>query len=125
MATYNIEPVSFVGPTARERSLKISFRAPNTVEGNSNPIHPATALQLSFRNDDNEVFIDRLTPRDISVDDDLCWLHIDNDTVPQFKHRPAAPAQEDFDVVLHAWRGEKLLGSWVVGRIPWHILGVE
>lgn len=114
--------------------MRIGFRAPYS---DRSPIHPATALQLSIRNQSMEIFMDRLVPRDIDEaepggvdgdgDDDnnsgrLCVVRTPLADIPRVKYNPT---HVEFDVVMHAWRGEKYLGSWVVGTIPWEVLGVE
>ncbi len=130
MATFTLEPVSFDAPSATRHGMKVGFRAPanSSSSGRSNnsnnrsPIHPATALQFSFRNECNEVFVERLTPRDIAEDEEdegLYLVRLPASQIPRFKPHAHAHSQTDFDVFMHAWRGEKLLGSWVVGTIPW------
>ncbi len=137
MPSYNLEPVSFKAPTDAAPFLTASFRLPSTDNGTTAPrssIHPATGLQLSFVNNDHEVFLERLTARDVETTTStssgtssgggggggpaagarLCSLRVPAREIPRLRFR--APAAET-DVRLHAWKGEKWLGSWSVGTL--------
>ncbi len=114
MASYTIEPVSLTGPTASRPVLAITFRVPSPRERDA--LHPATGLQVSFTDGVVDMFVERLTARDVEVvdaDDGLCRVVIGQQDLP----RARTEAGADFDVRLHAWKGEKWLGSWDAGKI--------
>ncbi|KAK2594564.1 hypothetical protein QQS21_007736 [Conoideocrella luteorostrata] len=120
--TLAITPTSFTPPSDRHDSLRISF---TTSADGSNPIFPATYLQLSYRfGDSQEIFGEIFTPRDIVGDaSGNGTYHVG---VP-FKDVPIAKvnseADLDAEVKLHAWKDEKYLDSWVVGEIKeWGVL---
>lgn len=63
-------------------------------------------------NGGHEVFTDRLTPRDVSVNDGLCHVQLPSSDIPKF----ANPADQTM-VTVHAWKGQKWLGKWEVGTL--------
>ena len=116
MASYHVEPVSISPPTASKRFLDVAFRLPSS--GGRDPIFPATGLQVSVCDNDNdmEVFLERATSRDVVVygaDATLRSLRIPESEVPRMYHSSAA----SLTVKLHAWRGEKWLGTWELGTL--------
>ncbi len=117
--TYDLQPVSFTRPSSGRPSLTITFRLPSGT--GTNPIHPATGLQLSFANKDHEPFLERLTPRDVETLGEgeeaaeagtLCTVTVAAAQMPRFPDGDA-----DTEVRLHAWRGERWLGTWAVGTV--------
>ncbi len=129
-SSYDLQPVSFEAPTDTRPFMRVSFRLPSTPRNNSaaSAIYPATGLQLSFANNGHEPFMGRLTARDVEIleGDDatsssgsageprLCSFRIPSGEIPRFAFEGAGPETE---VRLHAWRGEKWLGTWPVGKL--------
>jgi hypothetical protein len=109
-SSFALEPVSF---TPKSDAMRLSFRLPSA---SSSPpsarISPATALQFSFANGGFEAFAERLTARDVSVDDGLCHVQLPGSEIPKF----TSPAGQT-SVSVHAWKGEKWLGKWEVGTL--------
>jgi len=68
------------------------------------------SLSFSFANGINEVFVDRITHRELQVRDDGSVVATVPD-VPGFKD-PAVVTE----VKMYVWKGQKLLGKWDVGR---------
>lgn len=94
----------------------------------ADPLYPATHLQLSYNfQGTGEVFIpDVIGPRDLVKSDDeaepnLYEVQAPADKVPRAKVNEGAPSAAE--VSVYAWRGEKLLGKWTVGRVEG--LGIE
>lgn len=93
--------------------------------------YPASGLQFSFArpSDGQEIFLARhMTARDVQRSDaGLCTLMLGREDVPQYTAKTAIPREEQEErrqeeeeevmVRLHAWRGEKHLGAWEVGRL--------
>lgn len=82
--------------------------------------YPASNLQLSFQrpSNDQEIFLERITARDVQHSDaGLCTVLLEKDNVPRYAAKEAKELEEDVLVKLHAWRGEKHLGAWEVGRL--------
>lgn len=85
------------------------------------PQFPASGLQLSFERPDcdQEIFVERITARDVQASKSgLCTVSLPKDEMPKY----AVPkGREDTvgDVVvkLHAWKGERHLGAWEMGRL--------
>lgn len=85
------------------------------------PQFPASGLQLSFERPDcdQEIFVERITARDVQASESgLCTVSLPKDDMPKY----AVPkGREDTvgDVVvkLHAWKGERHLGAWEMGRL--------
>ena len=116
MASYHLEPVSMSAPTAEKRFLDVAFRLPSG--GARDSIYPATGLQVSVCDTarDMEVFLERATSRNVVVhgaDATLRSLRIPESEVPRMYHAAAA----SLTVKLHAWRGEKWLGTWELGTL--------
>lgn len=94
----------------------------------SNPLYPATHLQLSFKFDGTgEVFIpDFVTPGDLARADrealsNLYEVELSANNVPRPKVNEGASSAAE--IFVYAWRGERLLGKWTVGRVEG--LGIE
>jgi len=114
MAPYTIDDIAFNPPTATRHFMGIAFRVPSSESVGTNPIHPATGLQLSFRAaDDTEMFLERMAPREVAADESgACSVRVAEGDIPRFSR----PDRTEVDVILHAWKGEKHLGSWEVGK---------
>lgn len=121
MAPFVLEPVSHLGPSASASYLQVSFRLPgSSVRHADDLLHPASGLQLSFENGDHEAFTERLTTRDVLVSDTdsgLYSIRVPETDIPKFQARGAGPTTAGTTIKLHAWQGEKLLGSWNVGDL--------
>ncbi|KKY35775.1 hypothetical protein UCDDA912_g04260 [Diaporthe ampelina] len=118
MPRYSIYPESLMAPNKFSPYLSVSFR--RGVESRD-PIFPASGLQLSFERPDcdQEIFVERIPARDVqSSESGLCTVSLPKDDMPKY----AVPkGREDTvgDVVvkLHAWKGERHLGAWEMGRL--------
>lgn len=55
------------------------------------------------------------------TDSGLCTLLIDRESMPRYALRKGASAEEtqgeEVLVKLHAWKGERHLGAWEMGRL--------
>ncbi|KAK5991003.1 hypothetical protein PT974_09278 [Cladobotryum mycophilum] len=120
MATLNLAPQTFTHPAPPTHPLRISFTvSPFPAANPSNPIYPATHLQVSYRVGGQEMFSDALVPRDILCDNAEDGVYsLSPGNVPAVRVRDGqGEGGLTGEVVLHAWKGDKLLDSWVVGRI--------
>ncbi|KAG6363682.1 hypothetical protein INS49_008783 [Diaporthe citri] len=88
----------------------------------TDPLYPATHLQLSYNFEGSgKVFIpDVITSRDLvqsgsEAEPSLYEVQALADKVPRAKVNEGAPSAAE--VYVYAWRGEKLLGKWNVGRV--------
>ena len=84
------------------------------------PQYPATGLQVSLENNDQSIFLERLTSRDIITDESnpgVLSFRIPKAEVPRFNRRNRDPLNSTTAVKVHAWQGEKWLGSWDVGTL--------
>ena len=129
---------SFITPSA-DRALRVGFSTSST---SSNPIFPATYLQLSYRwGYDNEMFSPEIiTPRDLVPDTsgngvqyisvpfkDIPIPAVSRERVAMMKAGMSCNADDsdaakeriihDAEVVLHAWKDLRYLNSWKVGHI--------
>ncbi|KAJ4386812.1 hypothetical protein N0V93_009710 [Gnomoniopsis smithogilvyi] len=112
---YTLRPESFVPPNPFSPYIHISFRLPYE---SRDPIYPASGLQLSFArpSDDQEIFLERITARDVQyADTGLCTVLLEKDSVPRYNVKELT--EEEVLVKLHAWKGERHLGAWEVGRL--------
>jgi hypothetical protein len=108
--------------TTTSSHLEITFTVTNPISAASsvsagNPIAPATYLQLSFDfGGDIVVFPEEamFTPRDIvpalNGEEGEMTIRMERTGVP--KKGTLKP-----EVKIHGWKGEKILGSWEVGRV--------
>lgn len=88
--------------------------------------YPASGLQFSFArpSDDQEIFLERITARDVQQGEaGLCTVLLGKEEVPRYAIRRRRWGEqqqqqgEEVLVKLHAWKGEKHLGAWEVGRL--------
>jgi hypothetical protein len=121
MANYALTPQTFLPPTST-RPLTVAFTLPST--NAQGTLFPATGLQVSIA----DVFLDRVTERDVEVTDgsvegiSRCTLRVPH--LPRFRGGSVSTTGQ-YEVKLHAWKGEKLLGSWKVGDLGEEHVGVE
>lgn len=113
-------------PAAATSPLCFTVSLPAARPGN--PLYPATHLQLSYNFEGSgEIFIPNfVTSKDLAKSDreaepSLYEVEISVHNVPRPKVNEGAPSAAE--VFVYAWRGEKLLGKWTVGRIE--NLGIE
>jgi hypothetical protein len=121
MSSLIITPRSLTITTSH---LEIAFAVTNPVSAEAavtagNPIAPATYLQLSFDfGDDMVVFPDvaTFTPRDVVTarngQSGDRMIRLERKEIPKQAKGNAVP-----EVKIYAWKGEKMLGGWVVGRL--------
>lgn len=103
-------------------SLRITLSLP--LAKPKDPIYPATRLQLSYKHQGTgEIFIPESITRErlVWVEDQLFELEVPPKDIPRAKvnHEQSTTAE----VLLYAWKGEKLLGKWSVCEIEG--LGIE
>ncbi|KUI60855.1 hypothetical protein VP1G_08055 [Cytospora mali] len=115
---YTIHPESLIAPSQLSPYLTVFFR--RGVESRD-AIYPASGLQFSFEQPDDhkEVFTERVTARDVrSNESGLCTVNLPKGKVPTFSiRRDLEDRVGDVLVKLHAWKGERHLGVWEVGRL--------
>ncbi|KAH8657904.1 hypothetical protein BX600DRAFT_499944 [Xylariales sp. PMI_506] len=87
-----------------------------------NPLYPATHLQLSYFHDGTgEIFPSKaITSQDLvksegEGEEHLYIVQVPPQEVPRTKVNEGRTSAADVNV--YAWRGEKMLGKWNVGRI--------
>jgi hypothetical protein len=116
MASPALQILSLTPPTPHSRTLLATFLptpASNPTADSSNMLNPSTSLSFEFRNGGQEVFLDRITHRELAVQDDGSIVAtVPN--VPVFK-RDEEGNERATEVRMYAWKGEKLLGEWDVG----------
>lgn len=106
--------------------LRFTVSLPAACETDS--LYPATYLQLSYNFEGSgEVFIlDVITSKDLAkldseAEPNLYEIETPARNVPRPKVNEGAPSAAE--VFVYAWRGERLLGKWTVGRVQG--LGIE
>jgi hypothetical protein len=121
MSSLIIAPRSLTTTTSH---LEIAFTVTNPASATTaveagNPIAPATYLQLSFDfGDDMVVFPDNaiFTPRDVVTaregQNGDKMIRLERKEIPKQTKGNAVP-----EVKVYAWKGEKMLEGWVVGRL--------
>lgn len=118
MPKYSIYPESLMAPNKFSPFLSVSFR--RGVESRD-PIFPASGLQLSFERPDcdQEIFVERITARDVhSSESGLCTVSLPKHEMPKYSvPKGREDTVGDVVVKLHAWKGERHLGAWEVGRL--------
>lgn len=102
--------------------LQITLSLPLTKP--KDPLHPATHLQLSYKyRGTGEIFIPESITRErlVWIEDQLFELEVPPKDIPRAKvnHEQTTTAE----VLVYAWKGEKLLGKWSVCQIEG--LGIE
>ena len=121
----DLTTVSFSAPS-ETAPLRVSFKT--TSSHQSNPIYPATQLQLSYRQDcGTEIFraqtwsVKDIVRSGTSVASDDESDGDESNTVYSITCLPAEKfainAAGTLEVRLHAWRREKVIGGWTVGKI--------
>jgi len=119
MAPYVLEPVSFSAPRGA-RPLTITFRVPGGDSGSGKPLAPANALQVSV----GDAFLARRPASDVEGrPGGVFALQEPAAAVPRF--RVPAAVGDGLEVKLHAWRGERWLGTWCVGELGFEVLAME
>ena len=115
-------------PSAAAATSPLCFTLSLPAARGSDALYPATHLQLSYNFEGTgEVFIpDVITSRDLVKSDseaepNLYDVETPAHNVPRPKVNEGAPSAAE--VFVYAWRGEKLLGKWTVGRVEG--LGIE
>lgn len=108
-------------PSAAAATSPLCFNVSLPSARSSDPLYPATHLQLSYNFEGSgEVFLpDVITSRDLlksisEAEPNLYEVQTPADKVPRAKVNEGAPSAAE--VYVYAWRGEKLLGKWTVGR---------
>lgn len=85
------------------------------------PQYPASGLQLSFERRDcqQEIFVERITAREVqSSESGLCTVSLAKEDMPKYAVRKGLEDSVcDVIVKLHAWKGERHLGAWEVGKL--------
>jgi hypothetical protein len=109
LSSLALEPISPNG-----NDLRVMFHTSSLRE--ADPLYPATGLQVAFCHGETEAYTpERLVAREVDVSDDgTCSILVAG--MPRFAHRNANPEARTL-VKVHAWKGEKLLGSWVAGSV--------
>ncbi len=87
-----------------------------------NPLYPATYLQLSYNHEGTgEIFppttitAQQLVKSGTDGDEHLYIVEVPPNEIPRTKVNEGTTS--DADVSVYAWRREKLLGKWAIGRI--------
>jgi len=121
----DLSDLSISKPKQGHKTVKLHFRTSATGDMKG-PIHPASGLQTSFKAGEGEVFSpDRLTLRDISVGaDGLCTVEarVPYFNVGDYRMGEPGPAPPDTTVRIHAWHGERFIGTWEAGRIRGNLI---
>lgn len=109
-------------PSAAAATSPLCFTVSLASSRDSDPLYPATHLQLSYNFEGSgEVFIPGvIASRDLvgsggGDGPNLYEVQTPADQVPRAKVNEGAPSAAE--VYVYAWRGEKLLGKWNVGRV--------
>ncbi|KAI1843659.1 hypothetical protein JX265_008511 [Neoarthrinium moseri] len=109
--TLSLEPVSF--SSSVNNDIAFSFRVASELPPREKPLDVATSLQFEFMNSEHEVFAERLTARDVVINEDgLRHVQLSGAHVPRFQN-----SVNDTTVILHAWKGQKWLGKWELGTL--------
>lgn len=115
-------------PSTAAATLPLRFTVSLPTARETDSLYPATHLQLSYNFEGSgEVFIpDVITSKDLTkseseAEPNLYEVETPAQNVPRPKVNEGAPSAAE--VFLYAWRGEKLLGKWTVGRVEG--LGIE
>lgn len=94
----------------------------------TNPLYPASHLQLSyFYESSGEIFIPNvITSKDLvnvgtEAEPNLYEIQAPAEEIPRAKVNDGTTSTAE--VRVYAWKGEKLLGKWVVGQVE--SLGLE
>lgn len=90
-----------------------------TRTNSKNSQYPASNLQLSFVRPSNEqeIFLERITTGDIQHSvTGLCTVLVGKEDVPRYAVKEM-PSDDEVLVRLHAWKGERHLGAWEVGKL--------
>lgn len=121
----NIEPSDFRSPLIPSAtgtptsSLDISISLP-FARSNKDPLYPATHLQLSFKYEGTgEIFLPAvIMSQDLHCSATVSYLY-DIEVLPRSIPRAKVNhgATSTAEVVIYAWKGEKLLGNWTAGCI--------
>lgn len=101
-------------------ALSVTVSLPNGRD--TNALYPATHLQISYSYSPMscQIFSPKvITSNDLircDSDPSLYSIEIPDSEVPRIKY-PAAGDSHVAEVHVHAWKGEKNLGSWRLGQI--------
>ncbi|OAA31977.1 hypothetical protein AAL_01309 [Moelleriella libera RCEF 2490] len=102
-------------PDAATSPLRLTVRLPSALD--TDLLYPATHLQLSYAfSAGTEIFAPAaITSRDIMQSGGEYLIQSPPGDIPRAKVKTGMTSAAG--VRVHAWRGDKLLGTWVVGRI--------
>ncbi|KAF4629792.1 hypothetical protein G7Y89_g8352 [Cudoniella acicularis] len=96
-------------PTSSNLTLTLLPTANSAAAQEQKLFTPATSLALSLHNGSNEIYLDRLTYRDLEFRDD-------GTVVVRIEEAPSfAQTEGETSVKVYVWKGEKLLGEWEAG----------
>jgi hypothetical protein len=101
MSSHDVEILSF-GPQTPQFS--VSFKP------TPNLLTKSLSIQLEFRGGGHEAFVERTTFREL-VPDAGEGTYVA--TVPEYPH---FRGDDEVEVVMHVWKGERLIGSWDAGK---------
>lgn len=106
MAVPALQLLSLTPPTAGNRTLHTALLPSSP---NNNILNPSISISFSFHNNTQEVFLGRITHRDLAFQDDGSVVaSVPN--VPVFK-RDGQGNERVTEIKVYAWKGEKLLGE--------------
>ena len=107
MTSIDFQPITCTAPTPGSPYLTVHFKVPEQI-AEERPLHPATSLQVSFQNGEQEAFMERMTSRDVQVVDaegGRCLFRVPKTNIVQFSSDNGETA-----VKVHAWKGKKVSG---------------
>lgn len=117
-------PLNLPPEIAAQSSLAITISRPTTSPAHpKNPLYPATHLQLSYGfAGTGEVFVpSMIRPRDLlkledgSTTENIYQINVSSSLIPRAKVNRGTTSTAE--VMIHVWKGEKLLGTWFAGRV--------
>lgn len=109
-------------PSIIAATTPLSFTVSLSSPRETDPLYPATHLQLAYNyKGTGEIFVPSfITAKDLiksSTDEEpnLYTIQVPPNDIPRAK--VSSGGTSTAEVTVYAWRGEKLLGQWDVGRI--------
>lgn len=109
MAQQTLQVISLHAPTPTSSSMSVTLLPSTPTPSTAHLFSASTSLALSLHNGDHEIYLDRLTQRDLEFQDNGSVIARINET-PRF-----ATPHGQTSVKVYMWKGEKLLGEWDAG----------
>jgi hypothetical protein len=112
MPSFNLSDITIASLNDENSLVRVSFR---TTSRGKDPLYPATGLHFEFLSGGQEIFAaERVVSREVAVGQDGVYSVVTE--VPRV-HSKEPDSDPEMVIKVHAWQGERHLGTWDVGSV--------